>query len=63
MPTIAVLGTLDTKGEEHGFVADFIRARGHRVLLIDVGVLDAPQIRMVPDVLRSANQLSALVRQ
>ena len=37
MATIAVLGTFDTKGEEHAFVAELIRARGHRALLIDVG--------------------------
>ena len=28
MPTIAVLGTFDTKGAEHTFVAEVIRARG-----------------------------------
>ena len=37
MATIAVLGTFDTKGEEHAYVAELIRARGHRALLIDVG--------------------------
>ena len=37
MATIAVLGTLDSKGEEHAFVAGLIAARGHQPLLIDVG--------------------------
>ena len=37
MPTIAILGTMDTKGDEHAFVAEQIRARGHRTLVIDVG--------------------------
>ncbi len=37
MATIAVIGTLDSKGEEHAFVAEKIRARGHRAILIDVG--------------------------
>lgn len=37
MATIAVLGTLDTKGPEHAYVADLIRVRGHRPLLIDTG--------------------------
>jgi uncharacterized protein (UPF0261 family) len=37
MATIAVLGTLDSKGEEHAFVAGLIAARGHQALLIDVG--------------------------
>jgi uncharacterized protein (UPF0261 family) len=50
MATIAVLGTLDSKGHEHAFVADVIRRRGHTPLLVDVGVLDEPQVR--PDVTR-----------
>ncbi len=50
MATIAVLGTLDTKGEEHGFVAQQIRARGHKVLIIDVGALEPP--RLTPDITR-----------
>ena len=44
MPTIAVLGTLDSKGPEHAFVAAAIRRAGHAPLLIDVGSLDAPAI-------------------
>ena len=50
MSTIAVLGTFDTKGEEHAYVANLIRERGHEVLLIDAGSLDPPSI--VPDVSR-----------
>lgn len=50
MATIAVLGTLDTKGPEHAFVAEQIRARGHRTILIDVGSGEAPSI--VPDITR-----------
>jgi len=50
MATIAVLGTFDTKGEEHGYVADLIRNRGHAVVLIDVGTLEPPGI--VPDITR-----------
>ncbi len=37
MAIIAVIGTLDSKGEEHAFVAKLIRQRGHQALLIDVG--------------------------
>lgn len=44
MSTIAVLGTFDTKGAEHRFVADQILQRGHEVLLIDVGGHGEPQI-------------------
>lgn len=50
MPTIAILGTMDSKGEEHGFVADQIRRRGHQVLIVDVGTLHEPKLN--PDVPR-----------
>lgn len=45
MSTIAVLGTFDTKGEEHAFVADQIRRQGQQPLLINVGALEASQIK------------------
>ncbi len=48
--TIALLGAMDTKGAEYGFVKDCIEARGHKTLLIDVGVLGEPVI--APDVTR-----------
>ncbi|MDR3404422.1 MAG: Tm-1-like ATP-binding domain-containing protein [Chthoniobacter sp.] len=50
MPTIALLGTMDTKGVEHGFVAELIRARGHRTLVIDLGTEGPPQL--TPDITR-----------
>jgi uncharacterized protein (UPF0261 family) len=50
MSTIAVLGTLDTKGIEHRFIADLIQQAGHTPLLIDVGILAPPQTK--PDVTR-----------
>jgi len=50
MATIAVLGTMDTKGDEHAFVADLIRARGHRPLVIDVGTLEPARLK--PDITR-----------
>ena len=50
MATIAILGTMDTKGEEHGFVAEQIKARGHRTLVIDVGALEPPKLQ--PDITR-----------
>src|SRR3954468_5684866 len=50
MPTIAVLGTMDTKGEEHAFVADLIRKRGHKVMVIDVGILESATLK--PDITR-----------
>ena len=50
MATIAVLGTMDTKGEEHEFLATEIRKKGHKVLVVDVGTLDPPKLK--PDISR-----------
>jgi uncharacterized protein (UPF0261 family) len=47
---IAVLGTLDSKGHEHAYLADRIREHGHQVLLVDVGTGGAPQVE--PDIRR-----------
>lgn len=44
MANIAILGTLDTKGAEHAFVAEQIRARGHQTLLVDVGTGAPPSV-------------------
>lgn len=41
---------MDTKGVEHGFVAEQIRACGHQTLIIDLGTDGAPQL--APDVSR-----------
>jgi uncharacterized protein (UPF0261 family) len=48
--TIAILGTLDSKGHEHAFVADLIQKKGHEVTLIDLGTGSDPQI--TPDITR-----------
>lgn len=57
MPTIAVLGTFDTKGHELAFVADALRRDGFATLLIDVGSLEAPA---VPPNISRAEVLAAL---
>jgi uncharacterized protein (UPF0261 family) len=44
MATIAVLGTFDTKGPEHTFLAAAIQRAGFSALLIDVGTLAAPTV-------------------
>jgi uncharacterized protein (UPF0261 family) len=44
MATIAVLGTFDTKGSEHAFLAGSIQRAGFVPLLIDVGTLAAPTV-------------------
>ncbi|MDQ4019320.1 MAG: Tm-1-like ATP-binding domain-containing protein, partial [Actinomycetota bacterium] len=42
MPTVALFGTLDTKGREYAYLAERVRAQGCDVLLVDVGVLGEP---------------------
>jgi len=46
--TILLVGTLDTKGPEYAFVRDAVRARGHRTMLVDIGVLGDPFV--MPDI-------------
>lgn len=41
---IALLVTLDTKGQEAGFLIDQIRRHGHEALLMDIGVVGKPEI-------------------
>jgi len=59
MAIIAVLGTMDTKGEEHAFVAEQIRQRGHKVLVIDTGTLEPPKLK--PDITREQVAAAASV--
>jgi uncharacterized protein (UPF0261 family) len=40
--SIAVIGALDTKGEDFAFLKGAIEARGHRALVINTGVMEAP---------------------
>jgi uncharacterized protein (UPF0261 family) len=39
-PTVALVGFLDTKGAEHDFVANRLRASGCTVLVLDVSIND-----------------------
>jgi len=48
MPTLAVLGTFDSKGPEHAFLAEAIRGHGFATLLVNVGCLGAPAL--APDI-------------
>jgi uncharacterized protein (UPF0261 family) len=48
---IAIVGTLDTKGEEIDYLKHLIKSYGKSVLLVDVGTLDPPAIP--PDISRS----------
>ena len=51
MPTVVLVGTLDTKGAEYGYVRDRLRAAGCEVILVDAGVLGEPLI--TPDISRA----------
>ena len=42
VPTVVLVGTLDTKGREYAFFADRLRMRGVEVLVIDAGILGEP---------------------
>jgi uncharacterized protein (UPF0261 family) len=50
VPTVVLVGTLDTKGREYAFLADRIREHGVDVLLVDAGIVGQPLVR--PDVTR-----------
>jgi uncharacterized protein (UPF0261 family) len=50
MPTVVLVGTLDTKGAEYAFLADRIREHGVDVVLVDAGVVGEPLA--TPDVTR-----------
>jgi uncharacterized protein (UPF0261 family) len=43
--TVAIVGTLDTKGEEVGYLSSLIAARGHRVIIADTGILGEPTLK------------------
>jgi uncharacterized protein (UPF0261 family) len=51
VPTVVLVGTLDTKGHEYAFLRDRVREHGVDVLLVDVGIFE-PQVD--PDVSRDA---------
>lgn len=48
--TVALIGTLDTKGTEYQFVRDLIRDAGFATLVIDAGVVGSPVFQ--PDIPR-----------
>ncbi len=45
MPTVVLIGTLDTKGVEYDFIRKQIKKAGVDVITVDAGVLGAPQIK------------------
>src|SRR4051794_2942929 len=49
-PTVVLLGTLDTKGDEYAFLRDRLRSAGVATVLVDVGTQGPP--RTEPDVSR-----------
>jgi uncharacterized protein (UPF0261 family) len=50
VPTVVLVGTLDTKGREYAFLADRIREHGADVVLVDAGIVGEPLAS--PDVTR-----------
>jgi uncharacterized protein (UPF0261 family) len=49
-PIVVLVGTLDTKGDELGYLRDRLRAAGVETLLVDVGTQGPPRVE--PDVRR-----------
>jgi uncharacterized protein (UPF0261 family) len=43
--SIVLLGTLDTKGQEIGYIREQVQARGHAAVVVDAGVLGQPQVK------------------
>ncbi len=54
---IGILGTLDTKGEEIGYLKQRIEDQGHQPIVIDVGVIG--EVPFDPDVDRSSVALAS----
>jgi uncharacterized protein (UPF0261 family) len=50
MPTVVLVGTLDTKGEEYDFLRDRVRDLGVEVILVDAGIMGEPLAE--PDITR-----------
>ncbi|MBX6342412.1 MAG: Tm-1-like ATP-binding domain-containing protein, partial [Thermomicrobiaceae bacterium] len=50
MATVVLIGTLDTKGAEYGYLRERIQADGCDTILVDAGVLGEPAV--TPDVTR-----------
>jgi uncharacterized protein (UPF0261 family) len=50
VPTVVLVGTLDTKGDEYAYLADRVREQGVDVVLVDTGIMGRP--RGAPDVTR-----------
>ena len=50
MPTVVLVGTLDTKGKEYDFLRDRVREHGVDVILVDCGIMGEPLT--TPDIAR-----------
>jgi uncharacterized protein (UPF0261 family) len=50
VPTVVLVGTLDTKGHEYAYLRDRVREHGCDVVLVDAGILGQPLV--APDVTR-----------
>lgn len=42
--SILIIGTLDTKGDEHDFLRKLINDRGHKTIMMDTGVAGDPKV-------------------
>ena len=65
MATVALLGTLDTKGEEYSWLKDRLEDLGVQVLSVDVGSFSASPLADVSsdEVIAAAGAEAAVLRQ
>ena len=47
MPTVVLVGTLDTKGDDYGYLRDRLLGHGVEVVVVDVGTREP---RLSPDI-------------
>ena len=66
MKTVLLIGTLDTKGTEYGFVRDLIQARGVNTLVMDLGTIGEAPFQadiIAEEVARRGGSSLAAIRQ
>src|ERR1700730_6307702 len=66
MKTIALIAALDTKGAEAQFVEKILRQRGHRTLVINIGVFEETSLKadiQAAEVAREAGAVLEVLRK
>lgn len=59
-PTVVIVGTLDTKGDEVAYLKELVECEDCATIVMDVGILRAP---LVPADIAPANRLSSVLEE